>query len=132
MTAQHLEIEDQERWVEVPKEYLYITLESIAPMEQVITMMIEIQNKDKSWPRAKGADWRETLQTGDIVDVQYMEGWHETLIRYVYPKNSDKGGICIIHCIGDEEEDDEELDIKNSVEIMAKRHTHTKDRLVVR
>ena len=117
--------EDQDKWVEVPNDNIARTLLSISPNEQVIPMMIEIQNEDKTWPRAKGNDWRQTLQTGDIIDAKDKKGkWYESLVRYVYPTSSTEYGKCIIHFIGWNRKWDEELFV-NDYARLAKRHTHT-------
>merc|ERR1712130_688811 len=77
-----------------------------------------------AWPRARGNDWRETLQTGDIVEAQDRKyNFYESLVRYVYPKNHQTmAGKCIIHFIGLDETKDEILSV-DSVRI-CKRYTH--------
>merc|ERR1712241_133094 len=77
------------------------------------------------WPRAKGDDWRETMQTGDIVNVMDdQEKWYESLVRFVHPKDhKTMANKCIIHYIGWNIKWDETLDV-DSKRIM-KRHLET-------
>merc|ERR1719461_314215 len=65
------------------------------------------------WPRAKGKNWRKTMQTGDIVNVMDNQGkWHESLVRFVYPKDhKTMANKCIIHYIGWNIKWDETLDV---------------------
>eukprot|EP00486_Rosalina_sp_Unknown_P000500 CAMPEP_0201565528 /NCGR_PEP_ID=MMETSP0190_2-20130828/4688_1 /ASSEMBLY_ACC=CAM_ASM_000263 /TAXON_ID=37353 /ORGANISM="Rosalina sp." /LENGTH=888 /DNA_ID=CAMNT_0047983127 /DNA_START=184 /DNA_END=2847 /DNA_ORIENTATION=+ len=83
-------------------------------------------DKDKAWPRASGEDWRSKMQTGDICDVKdEQDKWYESMIRYVYPADSDRAGTCIVHYIGWNIKWDEPLKIDNEDRI-ALRHTHSK------
>merc|ERR1712125_103931 len=64
--AEEIDMEkDKDRWVEIPDDYLKTTLNYSE--DSTLTIVVEYkQQEDDSWPRAKGDDWRETLQTGDI------------------------------------------------------------------
>ena len=86
--------------------------------------MSDWKSGEGKWPRAKGDDWRETLQTGDIVECKdEYEKWYETLVRYVYPKeHKTMAGKCIIHYIGWNIKWDEPLDIDS--DRIAKRYTN--------
>merc|ERR1712228_704153 len=76
------------------------------------------------WPRTKGDDWRETMQTGDIVEAKDEQGeYYESLVRFVYPKDhKTMAGKCIIHYIGWNIKWDEPLDIDS--DRICKRYTH--------
>ena len=135
VTMEELKIEDDERWVEVPDDYLNnyrLKLRNIV----FDFIVIERKQEDNTWPRAKGDDWRETLQTGDIIDACDTKGnWYEALVRFVYPKDRGKwmsrlvNGpsnemACGIHYIGWNAKWDDEIELGNA-ERLAKRHSHT-------
>ena len=92
----------------------------------VSTIIMDYMPKMTQWPSVcETDDWRQNLGTGDIVDVRDMYNkWYESMIRYVYPKNSDKFGKCIVHYIGWEIRWDEIIDIYDEERLM-KRNTHT-------
>eukprot|EP01084_Bolivina_argentea_P070180 127617_1 len=124
VTEEDFKGEDMERWVEVPSDYLHRTFEEF--MLLCAPIHVEIKQDNNCWPRAKDNNWRETLQIGDIIDVKDRKGdWYESLIRYVFPHNSDKAGKCVVHYIGWNSKFDEILIIYDVCRL-AKRHTHTK------
>eukprot|EP01084_Bolivina_argentea_P110958 198071_1 len=122
LTIEELKDEDIERWVEVPDDYLKTKMNDIS----FDLIVVERKQDDDTWPRAKSDNWRQTLQTGDIVDVQdEQDGWYESWIRYVYPVNHPTmAGKCIVHFIGWNIKWDVPLSINESR--LAKRHEHTK------
>ncbi len=67
LTEKELETEDENKWVEVPDDYLGTKLDDISDIKGDFVIVIEKKKQDDSWPRAKGENWRETLQTGDII-----------------------------------------------------------------
>ena len=127
VAARELKNEDMERWVEVPDDYLNCKLMSSFDLKEQKIIVIEKKQKQKPyWPRAKGCDWRHTLQIGDIIDVKDSHNeWYEAVIVYIYPKDSDKAGQCIVHYIGWKTKWDEILSISDE-DRLAKRHIHTK------
>ena len=87
--------------------------------------MIEQKQKDGKWPRANGDNWRETLQTGDLIDVKDDQlKWFDCLVRCVYLHDGYKFGKCCIHYTGWSIKCDEDINISNE-ERLAKRHTHS-------
>ena len=83
------------------------------------------EDKDNPWPRAKGEDWRETLQTGDIIDCKDdQDKWYECLVRHVYPSDHEKHGTFIVHYIGWNIKWDEPLKIADTDRV-SQRHCHT-------
>ena len=65
--------EDPRRWVQVPFDYLIQSESFIDVSSEDITLIVETQNDDESWPRDKPHDnesWRDNIQCGDILDVK--------------------------------------------------------------
>merc|ERR1719242_1875039 len=146
LKAEDFEKEDKERWVEIPDDYLKTKIDDIVlnqseenteeteeDKEKDFVIVIEYKQQveddssnQKVWPRAKGDDWRETLSTGDIIDVKdEQEKWYESLIRYVYPTDhATMSGKCIVHYIGWNIKWDEPLDCSD--ERLTKRHSESK------
>lgn len=118
--------EDGNRWIEVSDDYQKTTISQICELDEHFdTLVIERCNVDDwvegtgTWPRAKGDDWRETMQVGDIVEVKdEQEKDYESLIRYVYPDSK----RCIVHYIGWNIKWDEALDVNSSR--IVKRYTN--------
>ena len=127
VTEEDLKDEDPKKWIEIPYDWLKnLKLSDFAGLKsEQILIAIERRKEDGSWPRAKGHDWRDTLSVGDIVDAKDKESvWYEAMIRYVYPKESNKYGKCAVHYIGWDAKWDEILDIKDTWRL-ARRHTCT-------
>merc|ERR1712228_651534 len=141
LKMEELEKEDGDRWVEMPDDYLKSTLNDVGckitkilVIEKVNLKMdkmparstfVEWYNSNNCiWPRTKGDDWRETMQTGDIVEAKDEQGeYYESLVRFVYPKDhKTMAGKCIIHYIGWNIKWDEPLDIDS--DRIRKRYTH--------
>ena len=121
VTREELEKENKDRWIEIPNDCLKIKLNG----DHNLTL-IEKQQDDGAWPRAKGDDWRKTLQTGDIIGAMDDEGkWYESLVRYVYAGDhatmSDK---CVIHYIGWNKKWDEIVNVED--DRLQKRNSMTK------
>merc|ERR1712228_1145425 len=136
-----LENEDCDRWVEIPDDYMKTSLKDIQwksseflviekmklnlnEMVHGITFVEWYNTGDCIWPRAKGNDWRVTMQTGDIVEVEdTTQKYYESLVRFVYPKDhKTMAGKCIIHYIGWNIKWDETMDIDSNR--ICKRYTH--------
>ena len=118
--SHHFKEEDKSRYVEVPDDML----ESVK-VTNFLRVVVEKQQPTGKWPRAKGLDWRETLQTGDIIDAKDTNNkWYESLVRYVYPESSERYGNCIIHYIGWKTGWDEIIDIYDKERLM-RRNTRT-------
>ena len=161
VTEDELKHEDDDRWLEIPDDYLKTRLDDIFKDEEVLIVVERRQSKAqlinykketskklsllleeyelsdiagmivdylpeiKEWPRSKGDDWLDTIQTGDIVDCKdEQDKWFESLVRYVYPKESDKYGVFIVHYIGWNIKWDEPLNLNG--DRIAKRNTHSK------
>ena len=123
VTEEDLKDENTERLVEIPDDWLR-RIEIFDT--DIYEIVVEKKNKDGSWPKAKKYFERDKLQTGDFVDIcDTQNKWFESLIRFVYPKNSDKYGKCVIHFVGWDAKWDEEIDIHDNDRI-AKRHTFSK------
>eukprot|EP01084_Bolivina_argentea_P159432 277665_1 len=122
VTTENVQLEDMERWVEVPWDYIQTDLGSLNA--QSIPVVIE-KKANNIWPMAKGDDWRETLKIGDIIDARDSENhWYESMVRLVYPENSNNAGKCVIHYIGWLPKWDEIFNVDDT-ERLAKRHAHT-------
>ena len=79
-----------------------------------------------AWPRAAGDEWRDKLNTGDIVDVKDdQDKWYEGVVRRVWPEGHEWHGKFCVHYIGWNIKWDENLEVANE-ERVAKRHAHTK------
>eukprot|EP01084_Bolivina_argentea_P102005 182815_1 len=119
--------EDENRWVEVPDDYLNTILISNIDWAKEGNDIIVIEKKqdNNKWSRAKGDNWRETIQIGDIIDhLDNVHKWYESLVRYIFPKGHENEGNIVIHDIGWSTRYDEiiEINAKNLV----KRNTNTK------
>jgi len=120
--------EDGDRWVEVPDDYLKTKVRDIewGHSHHLVIERCKLSDwksgKGK-WPRTSGADWRDILKTGDIIECKdEQEKWYESLVRYVYPKeHKTMAGKCIIHYIGWNPKWDEPLDIDSNR--ICKRYT---------
>ena len=102
--------------------------DSVSIYNDKIIVIEHKQIEDPVWPRGyiKGDKWRDELETGDIIDVcDTQDKWYESVVRYVFPEDSDKAGKCCVHYIGWNVKWDEEVECKNE-ERLAKRHEHTK------
>merc|ERR1712113_1146399 len=100
VTDENLKNEDNERWVEIPCDYWNTKCIDVFN-ESNGMIMIERKQNDGKWPRSKGEDWRDTLQTGDIIECKDRSNdWRESLVRCVVPNNSVNAGKCVIHYIG--------------------------------
>ena len=123
VTKEDLKYEDTERLVEIPDDWLRKI--EICDTD-IYEIVVEKKNKNGTWPRAKESFERDTLQTGDFVDICDTQNiWYEGLVRCVYPKSSDKYGKCAIHFVGWNAKWDEEIDIANC-DRLAKRHDFSK------
>ena len=125
--AVDLQDEDEERLVEIPDD----CLKKIKIFDSdIYEIIVEMKNKDGTWPRAKQNFDRDQLQTGDIIDFcDHWSNWYEGLIRCVFRESSDKYGKCAIHVIGTNAGyyvfSEEEIDI-NDIDRIAKRHTYSR------
>eukprot|EP01083_Nonionella_stella_P119501 357270_1 len=101
VTEDDLKYEDEDRLVEVPESYLgQLSIANIMRSTDN-EIVIERKRKDNTWPRAKGDDWCDTIQIGDIIDCKDTQGkFWEAMVRKVYPKGHDKEGQIIVHYIG--------------------------------
>ena len=71
--------------------------------EFIIVVERKQEDEDAPWPRAniKGDDWRENIETGDILDCKDdQEKWYESVVRRVYPEGHDNFGKMCVHYIG--------------------------------
>lgn len=137
-----IEHEGGDRWVEIPDDYMKTSLKDIQwksseflviekmklnlneMLSNTFTFVEWYNTGDCIWPRAKGNDWRETMQTGDIVEVEdTTQKYYESLVRFVYPKDhKTMAGKCTIHYIGWNIKWDETMDIDSNR--ICKRYTH--------
>ena len=118
--------EDEEKWVELADDNLDSKMSDIFGFGELRLIVIERKQKmDPYWPRAKGDDWRKTLQVGDIIDCRdKQDKWYESQVIFIHPSDSDKYGKCIVHYIGWHSKWDEEIDINS--DRLNKRHSKTK------
>ena len=138
LTLEQLKDEDDDRWVEVPNDYLGTTwiqeLVSVSnsnskssASKTLACITIEKRRADGTWPRGSIDSWRSTMRSGDILDANDGYGqrgnWFESVVRCVYPAGHAKHGKCMVHYVGWAIKWDEDIDADS--ERLAKRHTHT-------
>merc|ERR1711971_492747 len=131
VTMDDLKDLDDDRWVEIPDDYLKTPLEGLIETKKskkhefIIVVERKQEDEDNPWPRAVGDDWRDNLKTGDILDCKDdQDKWYESVVRRVYPKgHKDLGKICV-HNIGWNVKWDENVEIADT-EYVRKRHTET-------
>jgi len=129
LTLERLDDDDDNRWVEVPDDYLDTTWleELVSTLTLSPLIAIEKRRADGSWPRTPTDSWRSTLRCGDIIDANDEYGqtgkWYESVVRCVYPSQHPKHGQCKVHYIGWEMKWDEDIDVDS--QRLAKRGTHT-------